>query len=708
MIDILKTLNYEDLLDNFPEPILILNKLGIILHVNDAFIKLMEYSKEEIINENLLKFIDQDYVFESCMKDIEELGYSKDKKTSFLKYTNEKVTLLKNVKLICSNNEDFLFVNLRNISEIDLINDKLERDSLEAESLSYKLKSILSTKEEELVSAQSQLNEVLNAINEIIWYIDDKDMSIQYVSKAVEPIFGVEVSNFMSDSSLWQEMIYVDDQEKVMNFFQNLDENATNSMDFRIKSYDGTIKWLNNRIIYKKNLGIYIGVSYDITQNKKSQDKIEYLAYHDILTSLPNRAYLTQEINKQLKSSSTIKHSFAVLFLDLDNFKYINDSLGHEVGDEVLKSVATRLLDTLSSNVICSRFGGDEFIIIIKNIQNDVDIKKDTNLIIKSMQEPFIVSEHSFFISCSVGISIYPKDASSSSNLLKNADTAMYEAKKAGKNQYKFYTKKMDDQVEEFIHLENIVKEALSNSYFELYFQPLVNSKTLIINGFESLLRLNHPKYGFISPEQFIPVAESSGDILDISKFVLEKSCIFNKKINSISENKYFVAVNVSARQFQEEYFAEKFLKCLKDNDVNPKNVKVELTESIIMDNIDIATKELKILQELGVTTALDDFGTGYSSFEYLAKLPIDTIKIDKSFIINLFETNENKHIVEAMTTLAHTMGKSVVAEGVESLEHAKYIASLDIDYIQGFFISQAIKSQDIFKNFDQREKHYY
>ena len=541
----------------------------------------------------------------------------------------------------------------------------------------------------------------MNIIDEIIWYLDHETMYVKYVSQGIEAIFGHKKELFIENPLLWMSMVHPEDKEKVVNFFTHLKPAQTDAIEFRIIRTDNSVRWLSNRVTLHKSLNVYIGVTHDISQNKKYQENIEFMAYHDSLTKLPNRIYLKEKINEHLEKAKQAQNKFAILFLDLDNFKYINDSMGHDIGDEILLHVSNQLMQSVGDSGICTRFGGDEFVIVLF-LEEDEQIALKAEAIINVLNTPVVIAEHEFFISSSIGISLYPNDAMTATELIKSADTAMYDAKLNGKNRYAFFQSVMNANVAEFFHIESIIKEALNNDYFELYFQPLIDTNDFTLGGFEALLRLIHPVYGFISPEKFIPVAETSGDILKISAFVMQNASKFSSQINALSEHDISISINISSRQLKEKDFAQLFLQCVEDYHANPKLLKIEVTESVVMDNINIAIQELNILKDAGIKIALDDFGTGYSSFEYLAQLPINTIKIDKSFIIPIFKKENNKHIVKAITSLAHALNIDVTAEGVETQEHVSYLKAHQVDTLQGYFYSKAIPSREILENFSE------
>ena len=701
------TLRNIELLNLFAEPIIIIDNLGMLRYVNDAFSFMLGYTKDEIINENIVHFLQDDNLFDNCKlsmkstyKDLDML----EEETYFRHKNNTLIPTLKSVKMLTIADETLFFVNIRNITKMEILNKNLHSNNQQVKLQTQKLNDKIGLTTSALQKSQMRLAEVLSSIKEIIWYIEHKTLQVIYVSDAVEKIFGIASSHFLKEPTLWKSMIHKEDQKSVEELFLNLKRGETESIEFRIVREDGSIHWLNNRITYHKEKNIFIGVTFDITNNKTTQDKIEFLAYHDSLTKLPNRAYLKKEIKLMLERSKIISQKMAVLFLDLDNFKYINDSHGHELGDDVLIAVASRLQESISNKGICTRFGGDEFIILLNEISDINEVEIMAKRIISTFKAPFHIQNNEFFLSCSLGISLYPENADSSSNLIKHADTAMYVSKNRGKKQYTFYHEDMDEKAHEFLHIERLIREGIQNDYFTLYFQPLVNSKTHKVEGFEALIRFFHPKEGSISPEIFIPVAEVTGDILPISAFVMSEACMFAKTINTLNDETYFININVSARQFQEKNFSEDFIQCLLDNEVDPSLMKVELTESAVMNNIEIALSQLELLKKVGIQTALDDFGTGYSSFSYLVQLPIDVLKIDKSFVIDLFKIENNRHIIEAVSTMAKAMNMNVVAEGVESIEHANYLHENGIDILQGFLISQALCKEEIFTMLKEKE----
>jgi diguanylate cyclase (GGDEF)-like protein/PAS domain S-box-containing protein len=694
--------NTKQILDFIADPTLILDGLGNIEFCNTAFADLLGYTDTPtLFGQNIINYLADDTDFQACLTQIRKHRRCQNDSAVLITQDKRYIAVTKSVKLFSIEEEEYIFVNIKDTSRIEQINKELSSSKRELEERSRQLNDMLDAHKKEIEQKQLQLDEIINLIDEIIWYIDDKTMEIKYVSNAIETIFQEKKDCFLESSSLWMEMIYPEDKQKVMEFFTNIQSDRATPIEFRIQRQDGSVRWLANTITHHPSLNFFIGVTHDVTGEKEYQENIEFMAYHDTLTGLPNRSYLRKEIDTLLRKSQIIEQNFALLFLDLDNFKYINDSMGHEVGDEILIHLSKVLQNNVGSKGTCIRFGGDEFIIVLYNIQNDKDIKIAASALIEQIKQPLIIHEREFFLSASIGIALYPRDARSATELIKAADTAMYQAKLTGKNRSVFYETDMDMSVQKFVQIERIIKDSLSEKLFEVYFQPLIDAQTMQLYGFEALMRLHHPKHGTISPELFIRAAESSGDILSMSKTMLYQVCQFTKEINRLSAHPLFISVNLSARQFKEPYFARTFLRFLKANDVDPSLIKIEIVESAVMENLEMVTKELQILRSAGVGTALDDFGTGYSSFSYLAKLPIDTIKIDKSFIIEMLGNEHTLHIVQAIISLGHHLGKKIVAEGVETQAIIKQLKHDNVDIMQGFYFHKAVSAKTIFQEFD-------
>ncbi len=678
----------HELMNYLPEGVIIVDERGAILFANDAFSEMVGYESALLIGLNMLTLLVDVDVFGTCIATVMEEGKSLNAQTDFLHRNGSLIRTVKSVRMIRDSESFRFFVNVRNLTDTDRLNQELRQSHRLIECQAGELSALLNSKHQEL-------EEILGSIHEVIWYIDSQTLSLRYVNDAVEAIFGFFKEEFLADKTLWQRQIHPDDRALVKTFFETLSPGKSQEICFRILRSDSETRWLNSRIHHHETLSLFIGITSDVTAAKSHREEITFLAYHDPLTQLPNRAKLKEKLTGRFEHSAG--EPFTLLFLDLDNFKNINDTMGHEIGDSILVEVSRRFRERIDPDHFCARFGGDEFVLLLTTTEPS-EIERFCARLIETFKEPFVNSDIDFYLSASIGIVCYPQDAKSGEDLIKYADTAMYEAKKRGKNRFAYYHSSMQHAIADFLHVESLVRDALTHGYFELYFQPLVESKTLQTEGYEALLRLPHPREGFIPPDRFIPVAETNGDILTIGREVLRQACDFIDALRSLRSEPFFVAINVSAKELHQENFSRTLLGYLKERGIPSSYVKVELTESTLMNNLDIAGDQLLRLKAGGIRIALDDFGTGYSSFAYLAQLPIDTLKIDKSFILSLFDVHSHRHIVEAISTLAHVLGMSVTAEGVEESAHFDFLLNNRIDTLQGFHLGRPVPPHDILR----------
>ncbi len=687
-----------DVLNYLPDGIVIVDERGVILFANDAFSEMVGLRSNILLGLNMLSLLADIDVFQKCLEKVMVEGKSLDAETNFIHSTGTIIQAVKSVRMIRHNDHIRFFVNVRNQTDLYRLNKELRISKELIELQANELSSLLNSKNQEL-------EEILSSIDEVIWYIDNQTMSLRYVNRAIEKVFGFTRQNFLSDHSLWQQQIHADDRSLVQMFFETLLPGQSQEIRFRILRIDGAIRWLNSRIYHHPTLNLFIGITSDITAPKAQGEEIAFLAYHDPLTMLPNRAKLKLQLESRFEHASSTP--FALLFLDLDNFKNINDTMGHKVGDAILIEVSDRLRESVGKYDFCARFGGDEFVILLQDADN-ASVEAIAQRLIHTFKKPFNVHEIDFFLSSSIGIVLYPNDAMNAEDLIKHADTAMYEAKNKGKNQFVYYHTSMQRALHDHLHIESLIRDGLSQNLFELYFQPLIDAKTLQLEGYEALLRLHHPKEGFIAPDSFISVAERNGDILFIGKEVLKQACDFIETVRAFRDEPFFVAINVSTKQLHQEAFAQELLHYLEERSIPSSYIKVELTESSVMENIEIASRQLQRLKAGGIRIALDDFGTGYSSFAYLAQLPIDTLKIDKSFILPLFEDISNRHIVEAISNLAHVLGMKVTAEGVEESSHCDFLIHNNIDTLQGFHLCHPLPRDKILKKLEDKATYFH
>jgi len=413
----------QDMMNYLPEGVIVVDERGVILFTNHAFSETLGYENDHLIGLNILTLLVDVDVFGVCIAKVMAEGKSLDENTNFLHRDGSVVRTVKSVRMIRDGESLRFFVNVRNLSATDRLNEELRHSKNLIECQAGELSALLNSKHQEL-------EEILGSIDEVIWYIDNQSLTLRYVNKAIEAIFGFTADSFLSDSALWQRRIHPDDRHLVKTFFETLLPGQSQEICFRILRPDDEIRWLNSRIHHNSTLGFFIGITTDVTSVKSQREEITFLAYHDPLTQLPNRAHLKQKLETRFEHSS--KHSFSLLFLDLDNFKNVNDTMGHEIGDRILIEVSRRLREEISQDSFCARFGGDEFILLLTTTEPSV-LETFCNRLITIFREPFRENDLNFYLSASIGIVCYPHHASSAEELIKYADTAMYEAKKRGK-----------------------------------------------------------------------------------------------------------------------------------------------------------------------------------------------------------------------------------------------------------------------------------
>lgn len=432
-----------------------------------------------------------------------------------------------------------------------------------------------------------------------------------------------------------------------------------------------------------------LAIEGSIDTIKEKELKIRYMSYYDSVTGLYNRHYLKKSINKYIEIHKKEKNRAALIFIDLDNFKYINDSFGHEYGDILLKTLSDKLKKTINEKDLLGRFGGDEFIIFLPNIEKISQVEDVLKGVTNVFKYPKNILGNYIYTSGSVGISMFPDDAADFATLLKNADAAMYRAKSNGKDTYQFFNDQIANEIIRLYEIEEGLREALDNNELYVEFQPKVVLTDNKIMGFEALARWKNKRLGFVSPAEFIPIAENNRMILKIGSFVLEEIFIKCKQFIELGHDNFKIAVNLSELQLREGDIVEEFKQLIAQYEISPKFIEIEITESMLMKSFDNNIKILMALKDLDVSIALDDFGTGYSSLNYLTKLPIDILKIDRSFLLDIMENSKSKFVVENIIQLSHKLGIEVVAEGVEVKEQVDYLRSIFCDFVQGYYFSR-------------------
>lgn len=428
---------------------------------------------------------------------------------------------------------------------------------------------------------------------------------------------------------------------------------------------------------------------------KERTEELRYMAHHDALTGISNRVIFMDKLEHAIFRARHHGNQVALLFLDLDRFKVINDSLGHHVGDEILREVAHRLQGCIRQTDTVARLGGDEFTVILENMSSTDGVTKVACEIIGKLAEPLKIQDHDLVITASIGIALYPSDTNDINTLIKFADTAMYKAKDSGRNAYKYYSEHMGNMGENRLALEMQLRNALERNEFLLYYQPQIDAQTGQLTGAEALIRWQHPEFGMVSPLEFIPLLEETGLIIATGEWVLKEACKQARQWQLSGHDKMSIAVNLSPLQLCDSNLIPQLQTILSDTDFDASLLELEITESMLMRNVDSAIEMLKSINELGVSIAIDDFGTGYSSLSYLKKLPLNKLKIDRSFIKDITISSEDLAIVSTIIAMAKTLQLKVVAEGVETTEQEQLLRQRECDYLQGYLISKPLPADE-------------
>lgn len=480
------------------------------------------------------------------------------------------------------------------------------------------------------------------------------------------------------------------------DYFDILNDGIKNNLEeieVKITNILGVDIWISVKgQARKSNKGEFLGFEgyvHNITREKEAHLKLEYISYYDELTGLNNRKQFKNIIEKELEKHIVSESRGALIIIDIDNFKFINDSYGHKCGDILLEKFSEDLKKIFNDDQLLCRFGGDEFLIFISSISYLNEINTTVRKIMDILKNPYDINGHKIYSSTSIGVSVFPDDGEDFEVLLKNADAAMYIAKSNGKNQWQMFNNNISREINRIYSIQRGLRTALDNDEMFVVFQPKVRLTDDEVNGFEALLRWKSNEIGFVSPGEFIPVAENTRLIIPIGKFVLREVFAKVKYLLSEGYDNFKIAVNLSEIQLRDGNLLEYFNSLTEEFNVSPKYIEVEITESMIMKSVDKNIECLLQIKELGASIALDDFGTGYSSLNHLTKLPIDVLKIDRSFVIDMAENDKSRYIVENIIQLSHKLGMTVVAEGVEEKEQVDYLRSIECDTVQGFYYSK-------------------
>ncbi len=551
---------------------------------------------------------------------------------------------------------------------------------------------------------------IVNNSPDFIYMLDTQGV-FTYVNEVVEGLLGYKRHELLGRH--FSSIIHPHNAAEIHNFFseQRTGDRATHSIEMRLmvnQSSDLVESFDNYELIVELNaIGMYeekeageksfigtLGSARDISERKRSEDRISHQAYHDLLTQLPNRLLFDDRMNQALAHASRNGQQFAMLFMDLDRFKLINDTLGHVMGDLVLQQVPKRILDCLRAEDTLARFGGDEFCLLLPNIPSKESVAAVAEKILKATRLPFSINNHELYLSLSLGIAIYPDAGKTGEDLLQSADIAMYHVKKNGKDGYCFYSDAVSND-SNFLTTERDIDSALEKRQFQVFFQPKVDPVKHVIVGMEALLRWQHPKRGLLYPEDFIAAAEASKSMIPIGAWVLRRVCEEVVRWQQQGLPQIKVSLNVSLIQLREADFAEHFILTLQEFKLNSDLFEIEITEQGLNRGEQEVTKQLRVLRDFGVSVTIDDFGRGYTSLSYLQNLPINTLKIDRSFVREIEEKQNQTCIADGIAMMAKGLNLNVVGAGVENLLQLDYLRNLGCREVQGYLYSEAIPAQE-------------
>ncbi len=566
--------------------------------------------------------------------------------------------------------------------------------------------SVRKRAEAALRESEEQFRQLAGNIPQAFWITDATLQRTLYVSPAAADMLGRPLEEILEDRRVLVRSVHRDDRVRVRDARRTMALGGYNET-YRIVRPDGTIRWVHDRAfpVHDESGRVHrvAGIAEDITDRKLAEERLMHLAHYDVLTSLPNRVLFYDRLRQALAQAKRNQWITGVMFMDVDRFKNINDTLGHAVGDRLLQQASERLTAAVRTGDTVGRLGGDEFAIVLSNLGNAQNAQVVAQKILAGFNEPFRLEGAEIFVTTSIGITLYPDDSTEQDTLIKNADAAMYRAKEAGRNGYQFYTREMSERSIAQLNLEGGLRRALDRDEFLLYYQPKAGVATGEITGFEALLRWRHPERGLVMPDEFIPVLEETGLIVPVGEWVLNAAC---RQINAWSQaglGDIPVAINLSARQFLARELGPTIRRILDEHRIDPALIEFEITESSLMVDPEEATRTLEYLKSLGVRISIDDFGTGYSSLGYLKRFPLDALKVDRSFVRDVTTDLDDATITRAVITMAHSLGLKVIAEGVETEAQLAFLVENGCDQIQGYYLARPQPAEECTRSMVER-----
>ncbi len=671
-------------LNRVGESVYLMSEDARFRYINDEVCRQLGYTREELLNRMQVPDIDPSCPMSRWQTHWQQL---KQKQTITLESTH----ISKNGKLIpVEINANYFEYNNQGYN-LALVRDVSERKR--AEQAQQAVESALREQEE-------RFRQVAENIEEVFWLTDISKQQVLYVSPAYETIWGLSRDSLYQSPQQWLESIHPDDRNRVQWAAHHLQASGNYDLEYRIHRPDGAVRHIHDRAFPIHDEGGHpyriAGIAQDISDRKEQAAHIQYLAYHDALTALPNRALVMDRLDHASAQADRHQEILAVLFLDLDRFKTINDTLGHPAGDSLLQQTAKRLKQTLRDEDTVGRVGGDEFLILLPELTMLEDVGHVAEKILDALSVPFQIADYELHVSASIGISLYPRDADNAESLIKYADTALYLAKEQGRNTFRFFSPELDSSVRARLLLENDLRSAIDKNQLFLEYQPLMDLDSGRCSGAEALLRWQHPEHGLIPPDEFIPIAEETGLILAIGEWVLSQACLQARMWQQAGMHDFRVSVNLSRRQLEQPGLAARLRQILHETGCPAHLLELEITESSTMTNPEQAIIRLNALHEMGIGLALDDYGTGYSSLAYLKRFPLDRMKIDRSFVEGIPDDSDDIAIVQTTIVMARQLRLKVLAEGVETSAQQALLRALGCDEIQGYLFAKPMSAEAV------------